>query len=351
MKQLRVSTKYSSAIILIAAAVSALFVAASQPVLADDNEVVVFYDNFSDGLGLLSTLNATNPAAPTPTSTDYEVLATKNATASSLSPGDLRLTLSSATCSGLYEVQAMFTTGPIKLVNSGDWIEMMLTFTDTSNMLAGANNSSLLSMGMFDSAGAYPIATGVLANAGLGGADTAITPHNAQLWQGYIASINVSASGNSQIIFRPQQSFGYNQGQDVLFNNATSSGAFNNPKGSIIKSMPWGGLAFTNGQTYTETLMYKLNADGTVLITNVLYLGSDTNGTVIFYQYGTTNNVITSGWDAFAFGDFQNKTTSAIPIEDVKTITILSNIPEPSTLLLAVGGLGLMIAVLRRRSH
>ena len=83
-------------------------------------------------------------------------------------------------------------------------------------------------------------------------------------------------------------------------------------------------------------------------ITNTLYAGAGTGGTVLYSLDGTTNGVINS-FDAMAFGwRFSGTKTNAIA--DIQEITVTDNlVPEPSSIALVFAGVGLMFGVIRRR--
>jgi len=112
-------------------------------------QTTVFSDNMAT-----STVNQA-PVAPTATSTSYEFLSGLAGGASTISPGALHLELPSTT-SVLGEAQARFSSSPVALATAGDFINLTVTFLNTSNiMLAGNNNSSLV-LGLYNSGGALP---------------------------------------------------------------------------------------------------------------------------------------------------------------------------------------------------
>src|SRR5215472_17051233 len=91
-------------------------------------QITVFSDNFSS-----STVNRA-AVAPTSTSTSYEFFSGINGGSSSIAPGDLHLALPSTT-SVLGEAQAAFTTSPITLAKVGDFLDLAVTFINSSNIL------------------------------------------------------------------------------------------------------------------------------------------------------------------------------------------------------------------------
>jgi len=300
---------------------------------------------FSDTFGSGSTVNQ---AANTPTanSTTYEVASTK-ATTSSISAGDLKVGLA-ATSSGFVEVEALFTASPVTLSNPGDYVDFTLTFTDTTNILLTTKSNSSLTMGLFNAGGIAPLG-GVLANSGLNA--TAGSPYatgGSQLWQGYTGRI--IQSGTAQLLARPQQSGAgtTSANQDVLFNNV-GGGAYNNPVGGTIKQLGSSVVALTNGGLYTAYL--RLTYDGTnIQVTNALFSGGDTSGTQLFGLGGSTNSLFTTAFDGAAFGwRYSGSSGDPATVMDVNDITITSNVPEPSTVMLTLGGLVLLFRARRYR--
>lgn len=118
---------------------------------AGANASVIFNDNLKT-----STINSATPAAPTSSSTNYDILSTKAATNSTINngTGDLTLKLNSSTTSGFVEMEGLFSTDPtpFALVNPGDKIEYDVTFTDTASLLAGGTSSYVL-FGLYNSEG------------------------------------------------------------------------------------------------------------------------------------------------------------------------------------------------------
>ena len=83
-------------------------------------------------------------------------------------------------------------------------------------------------------------------------------------------------------------------------------------------------------------------------VSNMMYNGAGTGGTIVFAENGTTNGVSDFTFDGLAFGYRFSGTQSNSAI-DVQSITITTNVPEPSTFALAGAGLGIMLMMIRRR--
>src|SRR5271170_3905066 len=288
--------------------------------LAATAQQTFFTDNFTSG----STLNgASIPGGTTNASfTSYDLASTKGSSNSIIKPGDFTMDLSAVTSSGFVEAQALFTTNAVALSADGDYIDLTMVFTNTSGSLLDSI-SSFIWLGLYYSGGTPPVA-GALANGGLNDtAGSAYATGNCANWQGYIAQ--VSSNGVTKILTRPVQngSLTSSQNQELLGDNA-GTGTFNGPAGTLISTAPLGPLTLTPGGQYTENLIISLVGADTLIITNNIYSGATTNGTLVFSQ-GTTNvmgaEFLTASFDGFAIG-ILSKNSSIIPVIDINSIQI-----------------------------
>jgi hypothetical protein len=300
--------------------------------------VTVFSDDFS-----ASTLNVA-PGTPTANSTTYEIASTKT-TSSSIAPGHLSIGMAS-TSSGFVEAQALFSATPVTLATVGDYIEFTLTFTNTTQISGGVN--SFLYIGLYNSGGSAPL-PGVLTNSALTTASgSPYATGGVQLWQGYVAKPAYSTA-NGNIVTRPMQNGPgtTSANQDLVANNV-GGGAYNNPTGVNLGNT-LSSLTLTAGAPYTVQLRLTLSGVNSLDITNLVYDGA---GNVVFNQGKVASgaNFLTNAFDGLAFGWRFNGTAAASAM-DVNSILITTNvIPEPSTSLLVLGGLGLAAMVVRRRN-
>src|SRR5690349_132579 len=130
-----------------------LLVALTLAALQMSQAATFFTEDFAHG----STLNQP-PVSPTATSTSYEVMSSKSwSPAPSLTASDLKFGIASTT-SGSIEVEALFTNSPIALVVEGDYVEMTITFTNTSGLLTGAG---FLGFGLYNSGHVFPVSGGL----------------------------------------------------------------------------------------------------------------------------------------------------------------------------------------------
>ena len=282
----------------------------------------VFYDTFGS-----STLNQTNAfpgGTPTASSTSYTCASAKAAPNFSIAPGHLQIYCPS-TSSANSEAQAMFTKYPVTLASVGDYIELTYTFTDWTNQMnnVGGNGSGFL-MGLYNSGGTPPLGGTILQNGGLGGATTADVGGTSN-WVGNVAQmINSQTAGTAWGIYtRRVQTIAENINQELLYND-------NNPKGvtlaSVTPAAPYPFPNLTIGSQYTAQLRITLSDVGTLTISNGLYAGVDTSGTLIFSNVAaavTTTNVLTTSFDGLALG-FRATGGGVAWTNDINSITVIA---------------------------
>ncbi|MDB5327565.1 MAG: hypothetical protein JWM57_3134 [Phycisphaerales bacterium] len=301
--------------------------------------------SFVDTFGAGSVLNPASYPAATASSAGYTVASTKGAT-SSIASGDLKLAMG-ATTSGFVETQARFASTPAALATAGDFIELKVTFTNTSNILAGGAASGIY-MGLYNSGSSDPISglqsSGLTATAG-----SAFATGNAANWQGYNSRV-LGATGSNQVFTRPVQSgAGTTSANQDLLGNAAGGGLYTNPAGVQVGAGSTSAAALTNGSVYTSDLLITLNGDGTASIVSSLYAGVGTGGAQLATQTVTAATpLLTTSFDGLALGYRQSGTSVATQI-DYNSISVTAGAaatPEPASLaLLALGG----TAMLRRR--
>jgi hypothetical protein len=317
--------------------------------LAGVAQTTVFSDNFTGA----STIQSATPGVGTASSADYEVFTQSSlpgagASVVSIAANNLIFGTTNSTAV-LGEVAANFTAAPVTLATVGDYINLTVTFVDTANVLIlGQNGNASLNVGLFNTGG-------VNLNQGTR-LDTGTTSGGSQNWQGYVNRLFLN--GNSSTFNRkPQTPNGTtSQNQDLLFNNASSTAAFNNPSGTgatsavVVSPGTTGGL--TAGNTYTLNYSITYLGGTGVRMTNALYNGSTPTGSPLFDMAGTETNTsfTTASFDGLAFGYRQNNTTALTASLDISQITItdqIAPVPEPTILAVsAFGGLG-MLAVRR----
>ncbi len=246
-------------------------VATLSATLAAHAQTTIFNDTFISSA--LSTLNGTSTPGGTATAstTSYDVASTKtgSCTITAGSPGFLRAKLSSGTTAGFGELQAIFTSTPVQLVNVGDSITLTIAFTNSANTLLAGGLGSVLCAGLYysGSPSALPVA-GSLNNAGLGAITTFVTG-NCQNWQGYNSQI-ASNTLASKVYTRTNQTSANNANQDLLFSGA-GTGLYNTPGGTQLGGNFTGGPTLANNAKYTMSFTVLLSAAGTVAVTNSLF--------------------------------------------------------------------------------
>lgn len=297
------------------------------------NAATILNDTFGT-----STLNAASPAAPTATSTNYAVLSSGNATASSIASGSLKLS-NTNTSSRFVEMQALFASSPVSLASSGDYVKLTINFTTNGMINIG---SGTFNLGLYNSGGNGPVTGGALTNSGL----STTTPSsyatgNAAGWLGYVARTQTAANNNS-IYERPDQSTDpavTSEAQDLLFANA-GSGAFNITGSTIASTAAGTGVTMSASTPYTAILTITNNA-GNLDISYQLNSGT----TNLVTLSGTDTTPLALAYDGLAFGfRANNNGITGTPHElTVSSLTVESNIPEPASLsLLGLGMIGLL---------
>jgi hypothetical protein len=312
---------------------------------------VAFSDNFST-----STMNAASPAAPVATKTNYAVLSSKNATASSIAPGDLKINMGS-TSSGFVEAQALFSATPLALAASGDYVQLQFTFTNTARIVMVGN--STINVGLYDSNGTTPVTGGQMNNGQMVDTQSAFSTGNAQLWTGYAGRISSTnqTSASSITFTRPAQNGASpsNENQDLLFSNA-GGGAFDDPAGTTLGATASSVAPLTESNQYTITFKLTRGATGLVTADYNLYNGVGTGGTNLFSSSRNASaSQTTAGgleFDALAIGwRYAGATGDPASTMDISALEVTTNLPVPEPTSLAVLGLGAFGVLCRRRTR
>ena len=230
-----------------------------------------------------SSLNSTSTPAGTPTasSTSYDVVSAKTATSSTIAPGLLSIN-TSATTSGGTEAQAIFTTHPVSLQFTNDFIELDYTFIDSTDVMNGlCGNGVGLYCGLFNSGGVPPYSGGVLDNGGLSSATTFDSAGTVN-WVGYNVAMLNSLTGISKwsVGTRPVQTTLQNSDQAILYNFPNGGASV----GISPTNFPFPNLVV--GQQYTVQFRITLIGANTVTVSNAMYAGSAVGGTMVFSGIG-----------------------------------------------------------------
>jgi len=331
--------QFAAAVAIVAAL--STFVLFSQPAsaqyLGGPLGNVVFQDNFTGG----STIDPATYPTPTANSTGYSISSVKSSSAE-FSGSTLELDMA-ASSSDWIEAQALFTSTPVVLQNTGDTIDFILEFTDTANMGFINNTQNQIGIGLFNSGGVDPLP---------GTTDLNNTPNElnggVQTWVGFESQTFGTGSTSSKINARIAQ-LSATGAEDLLFND-TASATYNNPKGSnLVNGSTASTLKISNGGSYTEEFSIQVTGAGTLAVSNAFYAGAGTGGTLLYSYGGTSNFPGTSvSFDSLAFGDLEKSTTGIT--NNVSLVEISDNlIPEPSTWLLLTTGLAMVVGLVSRR--
>ncbi|MGC4071082.1 MAG: immunoglobulin domain-containing protein [Nibricoccus sp.] len=279
--------------------------------LVSSHAGTVFEDTFGT-----STVNSASPSAPSASATSYQLFSSKAwSPAPSIGTNSLKFGIA-ATTSGHIEVESLFSATPVALTNTGDNIQLTVTFTNTSGLLTQAGT---LGFGLYNSGGVAPLAAGLN---GTATSSTTATTGGAQGWLGYNARIAYSG-GSHVIATRPAQSITTANNQDLVTNGSSSQSYANSV---TVGTQSGSTVALTAGNQYTLTLKLTLSAASTYQIESALYSGATATGTAIYSQTASASaaNFLTSSFDSLALGWRATANTSATTI-DINSITVTSS--------------------------
>jgi len=306
------------------------------------SEATVFFnDTFPSST---STLTNAAPPLPTTTSTGYQLSSSKAVTSTNALPGFLKYGIASTTGGGV-EVQALFTTNPVALVLVNDYVQLTVTFTNEAGLLTA---SGAMGFGLFNGGQVQPIAGGAMINNALNTASDHVTG-GVQMWQGYWGQLAFTGAG-SRVLTRPSQTTGADNRNQNLTSTGSGSQSYAGPTGAVVGTATNLPVTLTPGSTYTVVFSIQLNAASSLAITNTLYAGPNTNGTML-YQFGgiaTNATYLTSTFDAIAIGwRAQAATTggtviniSSLKVDGVSTVvtTPPDIVTQPVPVSVATGG-------------
>ncbi len=290
-------------------------------------------NNFND-LFSNSTINSASPSAPTTTGSSYEIISSKSWNPSpGISSGHLQFGIGTTTSGGI-EAQALFAGTPVALKTNGDTISLVVTFTNTSGLLT---ESGAMGFGLYNSGQNYPVPGGLNSTATTNVSGNATG--NAQTWSGYVGQLAFTGS-SSQIMTRAPQNGTANNNQDLVTSGSGSSSYVNPAAATVGSATSAQSVTLVAGNPYTEVLTLTLTATNKIAVTNQLYSGTGTNGTLLsqFGGVASGSTFMTNSFDAFAIGWRTTSSASATAI-DINQIavnftltTALTTPPAPTNL-------------------
>jgi autotransporter-associated beta strand protein len=286
------------------------------------SQTTFFSDTFNNG----STVNSATPAVPTVNSTSYEVIssaAVTNNPTPSIAPGNLVFGCP-PTSSGVDEIQALFSSDPINLTTTNDYLTLVVVFTNQSlNTLSRA----YLAVGLYNSGGEnnYPVPGGMNGTETM--ASTINSTGNCQLWQGYFGQQTYTGNKN-EITARLQQT-GANSTSQELLTTGSGTYSFQNPTGSEVGSaVTVGANATMTSGTYTEVFTISMASPTSLAITNWLYAGTVTNSANLVTNMGgvaSGSTFLTTGFNALAMGWYQKVATPLNNIVGIQSINVFGH--------------------------
>lgn len=272
----------------------------------------VFTDNFAT-----SSLNSASPAAPTSSATAYHLFSSKSWNPTpTIGANDLKFGIA-ATSSGHIETHALFSATPIALTNVGDYLELTVTFLNSSGLFV---TNGHVGFGLYNSGGIAPLAGGMNSTAV---SNTLSITGGAQGWQGYVARLAYNG-GSHRIATRPAQAINAGNNQDLITEGSSSQSY----TGAVSLATTASTFVQSAGSQLTKTLRYTLTAASTLQIDSKLYSGADTNGTLLLSQTASATgaNFLTNSFDALAIG-WRVTINGMASLIDIQSITVTTSLP------------------------
>jgi len=298
----------------------------------------VLVDTFSNG----SVVNNNAGQPVNFTSTSYDVNAPKaGQTNQTITAGDLQEGVQ-ASSSAFTEEQALFTSraNAVVLGNTGDYIDFIMEFTDTANVIGPGNNAdhNELTIGLFDSGGTAPLTANL--------ATLTSETGGSQNWKGYYSAIfQANGNQNSGLFYRGIQNTGTGD-QSLTITKTLINGGYFGSTYALINGSQSSSINMTNASQYTEDFRVTMSAPGVLTISNEVFSGIGTTG-MCDYAFGGYTNASDFTFDGLAFSITDKGSFG--PTQDISLIDITTNVPEPSTWLLIISGFGVVLAMVSRR--
>jgi hypothetical protein len=292
--------------------IAALFLLLLVPLEKNAHAGTVLTDDFS-----ASTLNSGSPSAPTSSATAYHLFSSKTwSPTPTIGANDLKFGIA-ATSAGHIETHARFSATPIALVTVGDYVELTVTFVNTSGLLT---QSGQMGFGLYNSGGVPPLAGGMNSTAVSG---TAGVTGGAQGWQGYVSRLAYSG-GSHRLAVRPAQAIATGNNQDLITEGSGSQSYV----GNINLASAASTLTQPAGSQLTKTFRLTLGAANTLQIESRLYSGIGTNGALLHSQSAVASgaNFLTNSFDALAIG-WRDTGNSAATLINIQSLTVTTSLP------------------------
>lgn len=287
------------------------FGSASSPAAVLSISSVAETTRFSTGFAS-DTLHSGTPAI-TPTSTNWHVMSSKNATATSVGAAtglDLTMTYTS---SGIVDSAARFTETPVGIPSVGDRLTLRVSLETT--------NVRTLGIGLYQSGGTAPH-TG-LDDGGLTNGSSALATGGTQTWDGY--RFHLDTNGPTLAVEgRPAQPGTTNISQSVIAPGTSSSA----PTVVPVASSAANGFLWTDGQDYTLTLTFTRTGAGDFNVDATIHGGTDTEAPALA-GIQTTAAAPSGGFDAIAIG-YRNRDSATLSHVVIQHVEVTSTEPVVS---------------------
>jgi pectate lyase len=284
------------------------------------------------------TLHAAEPAL-SPTATNWYVMASKLATASSFitvsGQRQFSVALNAATTSGIAETVAKFAHAPVKLEREGDALTVTARFSVV--------NVSTLGIGLYRSDGKLPH-TGLI-NGTLTNTSDTYAFDGTRDWVGYRASLVSGSSTGASIATRPVQTATNNRAQALVIPGTSSSYEFPVTVGTVNAAPNT--LSLTDNTDYT--LRYRIERAGAdeLGIELEIYAGGTISGSPVYRSSanstasGALPSQVSDSFDAVALGfrTIANTVAPRLVLRSLSVVQRSARVPSPFAQFMAAFGL------------
>ncbi len=243
------------------------------------------------------------------------------------------MTLSTPTTGHLSDIIGSFSS--LTLANTGDYVSLVVNFNSPSLGQGGTSLAGLVMMGLDNSQGVSPTSSGATESesSGATGGPTAG-------YLGYAGDIQMQASAKTSTKFFSKTNSGNN---NLTYNSNVS------PKSGNFTMTGTGNGALANSDLYTLTYTITALNTGALQLGITAQIYDNTSSTMIDnVSIASASFVPTSTLDTFDIGLYSGNEPSGYTL-NLTDLSVLTNVPEPSSVALFLGGVGALGFVRRFR--
>jgi hypothetical protein len=243
------------------------------------------------------------------------------------------MTLSAPTTGHLSDIIGSFSS--VTLANTGDYVSLVVNFNSPNLGQGGTSLAGLIMMGLDNSQGVSPTSAGLTESI-----NSSATGGPTSGYLGYAGDIQMQASAKTSTKFFAKTGSGLN---NLTYNSNVST------KSANFTTTGTGNGALANSDLYTLTYtITALNTGASQLgITAQIY--DNTASTMIDnVSIASASSVPTSTLDTFDIGLYSGSEPTGYTLS-LTDVSVLTNVPEPASIVLFLGGVGALAFVRRFR--